>query len=79
MYATRVDSPAQAMVLTGIMIAAVLLTIPEVFAGLLRLMPEGGPRRRLVRRQLAADRARACAARPAPPGSTACPAPKCAS
>ncbi|MEU1849093.1 hypothetical protein ABZ499_07300 [Streptomyces sp. NPDC019990] len=61
-YATRVDSPAQAMVLTGIMIAAVLLTIPEVFAGLLRLMPEGGPRRRLVRRQLAADRARACAA-----------------
>jgi hypothetical protein len=61
-YATRVDSPAQAMVLTGIMIAAVLLTIPEVFAGLLRLLPEGGPRRRLVRRQLAADRARACAA-----------------
>ncbi|GAB2732352.1 hypothetical protein [Streptomyces bullii] len=61
-YATRVDSPAQAMVLTGILIGAVLLTIPEVFAGLLKLLPEGGPRRRLVRRQLAADRARACAA-----------------
>ncbi|MBD0842374.1 hypothetical protein [Streptomyces sp. TRM68416] len=61
-YATRVDSPAQAMVLTGILIAAVLLTVPEVFAGMLRLLPEGGPRRRLVRRQLAADRGRACAA-----------------
>ncbi|MEV5437128.1 hypothetical protein AB0K80_14035 [Streptomyces sp. NPDC052682] len=61
-YATRIDSPAQAMVLTGIVIVAVLLIIPEVFAGLLRLLPEAGPRRRLVRRQLAADRGRACAA-----------------
>ncbi len=61
-HATWVDSPAQAMVLTGIVIAAVLLIIPEVFSGLLRLLPEGGPRRRLVRRQLAADRSRACAA-----------------
>ncbi|MGW0839344.1 hypothetical protein ACWD26_04115 [Streptomyces sp. NPDC002787] len=61
-YATWVDSPAQAMILTGILIAAVLLIIPEVFSGVLRLLPEGGPRRRLVRRQLAADRSRACAA-----------------
>lgn len=38
------------------------LIIPEVFSGVLRLLPEGGPRRRLVRRQLAADRSRACAA-----------------
>ncbi|MFF9778335.1 hypothetical protein ACF1HJ_32335 [Streptomyces sp. NPDC013978] len=61
-YATWVDSPPQAMILTGILIAAVLLVIPEVFSGVLRLLPEGGPRRRLVRRQLAADRSRACAA-----------------
>ncbi|MGI5197810.1 hypothetical protein ACQEVY_29980 [Streptomyces sp. CA-288835] len=44
------------------MIAAVLLVVPEVFGGVLKLLPEGGPRRRLVRRQLAADRRRACAA-----------------
>ncbi|GAB2953260.1 hypothetical protein GCM10023080_009920 [Streptomyces pseudoechinosporeus] len=61
-YATRVDSPAQAMVLTGIVIAAVLLVVPEVFGAVLRVLPEGGPRRRLIRRQLAADRRRACAA-----------------
>ncbi|MER5211194.1 hypothetical protein ABT063_11535 [Streptomyces sp. NPDC002838] len=60
-YATWVGSPAQAMVLTGVLIAAVLLITPEVFSGVLRLLPEGGPRR-LVRRQLAADRARAGAA-----------------
>lgn len=62
LYSTGVDSPAQAMVLTGIVIAAVLLIVPEVFGGVLRLLPEGGPRRRLIRRQLAADRRRACAA-----------------
>ncbi|WP_171108360.1 MULTISPECIES: hypothetical protein [unclassified Streptomyces] len=61
-YATRVDSPAQAMVLTGMVIAAVLLVVPEVFGAVLRVLPEGGPRRRLIRRQLAADRRRACAA-----------------
>ncbi|MGC9543407.1 hypothetical protein [Streptomyces sp. UG1] len=61
-YATRLDSPPQAMVLTGILITAVLLIVPEVFSAVLRLLPEGGPRRRLVRRRLAADRARACTA-----------------
>ncbi|WP_406197385.1 hypothetical protein OG920_21470 [Streptomyces europaeiscabiei] len=61
-YATWVDSPPHAMILTGILIVAVLLIIPEVFSGVLKVLPEGGPRRRLVRRQLAADRSRACAA-----------------
>ncbi|PJE97678.1 hypothetical protein CUT44_11125 [Streptomyces carminius] len=61
-YATRVDSPADAMILTGIVTAAVLLVVPDVFGGMLRLLPENGPRRRLVRRRLAADRRRACAA-----------------
>ncbi|WNZ10422.1 hypothetical protein [Streptomyces sp. 11x1] len=49
-YATWVDSPPQAMILTGILITAVLLSIPEVFSGVLRLLPESGPRRWLVRR-----------------------------
>lgn len=61
-YAGWVDSPAHAMILTGILITAVLLIIPEVFSGVLKLLPEGGPRRRLVRRQLAGDRSRAGAA-----------------
>ncbi|MER7420731.1 hypothetical protein ABT346_28770 [Micromonospora peucetia] len=58
-YAARVDSPADAMILTGIVTAAVLLVIPDIVALLLRVLPERGPRRRLTRRQLAADPRRA--------------------
>jgi hypothetical protein len=61
-YATRVDSPAMAMTLAGIVTIAVLLVIPEVFTLTLKLIPERGPRTRLARRQLAADSRRACAA-----------------
>ncbi|MEV0220018.1 hypothetical protein [Streptomyces sp. NPDC050704] len=60
-YAVRVDSPAMAMTLTGIVTVAVLLVIPEAFALTLRFIPERGPRSRLARRQLAADSRRACA------------------
>ncbi|RYJ20637.1 putative ABC transporter integral membrane protein [Streptomyces sp. L-9-10] len=61
-YAARVESPAMAMMLVGVVTVAVLLVIPEAFALLLRLLPERGPRLRLARRQLAADSRRACAA-----------------
>ncbi|MEU7980102.1 hypothetical protein AB0B63_16410 [Micromonospora sp. NPDC049081] len=58
-YAVRVDSPAEAMILTGVLTLAVLLVIPDVLDLVLRVLPEGGPRRRLALRQLAADRLRA--------------------
>jgi hypothetical protein len=61
-YAIRVDSPAKAMILTGVLTFAVLLVIPDVLDVMLRVLPEGGPRRRLAHRQLAADRNRATAA-----------------
>ncbi|MEU0589005.1 hypothetical protein [Streptomyces sp. NPDC006132] len=61
-YATRVESPAMAMTLAGIVTTAVLLVIPEAFTLTLKLLPERGPRTRLARRQLAADSRRACAA-----------------
>ncbi|WP_306214340.1 hypothetical protein [Actinoplanes sp. RD1] len=61
LYAFGVDSPAKAMMLAGLVTAAVLLAVPELFRLLLRLLPEGGPRRRLARRQLAADPQRAMA------------------
>ncbi|MET8828135.1 hypothetical protein ABZX40_20950 [Streptomyces sp. NPDC004610] len=62
LYAARVDSPAMAMTLAGVVTVAVLLVIPEAFALVLALLPERGPRLRLARRQLAADARRACAA-----------------
>lgn len=58
-YAVRVDSPPKAMILTGVLTLAVLLVIPDVLDLVLRVLPEGGPRRRLALRQLAADRLRA--------------------
>ncbi|RKF25504.1 hypothetical protein D7I43_20805 [Micromonospora globbae] len=58
-YAVRVDSPAKAMILTGVLTLAVLLVIPDVLELVLRVLPEGGPRRRLALRQLAADKLRA--------------------
>ncbi|MEU5826168.1 hypothetical protein [Micromonospora tulbaghiae] len=58
-YAVRVDSPAKAMILTGVLTLAVLLVIPDVLDLVLRVLPEGGPRRRLALRQLAADKLRA--------------------
>ncbi|MFD5479616.1 UbiA prenyltransferase family protein [Streptomyces hawaiiensis] len=61
-YSVRVDSPAMAMTLAGIVTIAVLLVVPEAFALTLRLLPERGPRTRLARRQLAADSRRARAA-----------------
>ncbi|WP_103531338.1 hypothetical protein [Streptomyces sp. SM11] len=60
-YAVRVDSPAMAMTLTGLVTVAVLLVIPEAFALTLKFIPEKGPRSRLARRQLAADSRRASA------------------
>ncbi|MEV1288657.1 hypothetical protein [Micromonospora sp. NPDC049679] len=60
-YAVRVDSPVKAMILTGVLTLAVLLVIPDVLDLLLRVLPEGGPRRRLALRQLAADTLRAVA------------------
>ena len=58
-YAVRVDSPAKAMILTGVLTLAVLLVIPDVLDLVLKVLPEGGPRRRLALRQLAADKLRA--------------------
>lgn len=58
-HAAQVDSPAKAMILTGIVTAAVLLVIPDIMQLLLRVLPERGPRLRLTRRQLAADPRRA--------------------
>ncbi|MEU9509305.1 hypothetical protein AB0D32_23835 [Micromonospora sp. NPDC048170] len=60
-YAVRVDTPAKAMILTGVLTLAVLLVIPDVLNLVLRVLPEGGPRRRLALRQLAADKLRAAA------------------
>ncbi|MFD0782823.1 hypothetical protein ACFQZ8_02615 [Micromonospora azadirachtae] len=60
-YAVRVDVPAKAMILTGLLTLAVLLVIPDVLDLVLRALPESGPRRRLARRQLAADSLRATA------------------
>jgi len=60
--ALQVDSPARAMVLAGVLTLAVLLLVPELVALLLRNLPEVGPRTRLSRRQLAADRHRVAAA-----------------
>ncbi|MEV4173704.1 hypothetical protein [Nonomuraea sp. NPDC049709] len=54
-FAAEVDSPAEAMVLSGLLTAAVLLLVPEITRLLLRALPECGPRRRLARRRLAAD------------------------
>jgi hypothetical protein len=61
-YASQVDSTAKAMILAGVVTAAVLLVIPDVVGLLLRVLPESGPRRRLTRRQLAADPRRVGAA-----------------
>lgn len=61
-YAVKIENPAQAMILTGIITAALLLSIPDVVALMLRVFPENGPRRRLARRQLAGDSRRAAAA-----------------
>lgn len=58
-YAVGVDSPPKAMVLTGIVIAATVLIVPEVLGGILKLLPDKGPRQRLARRQLSADPLRA--------------------
>lgn len=60
-YAVRVDTPAKAMILTGVLTLAVLLVIPDVLDLVLRVLPEDGPRRRLALRQLATDRLRAAA------------------
>ncbi|OZV83813.1 hypothetical protein CA850_03955 [Micromonospora echinospora] len=60
-YGVRVDSPAQAMILTGLITIAVLLSVPDVVDVMLRVFPEHGPRRRLARRQLTGDRRRAAA------------------
>jgi hypothetical protein len=62
LLALQVDSPAKATILAGAVTAGVLLLVPEVVDLLLRLLPERGPRTRLGRRQLAADRRRAGAA-----------------
>jgi hypothetical protein len=61
-YALQIDTPAKAMILTGIITVAVLLSIPDAVDVMLRVLPEDGPRRRLARRQLAGDRRRAGAA-----------------
>ncbi|KKK07014.1 hypothetical protein [Micromonospora sp. HK10] len=60
-YAIQIDSPAKAMILTGIMTFAVLLVIPEIVGLLLRVHPQRNPRLRLACRQLAADPRRAAA------------------
>ncbi|MGI5272492.1 hypothetical protein ACQEUU_25275 [Nonomuraea sp. CA-218870] len=57
-FAGQVDSPAKAMVLSGLLTAAVLLLTPELTRLLLRVLPERGPRGRLARRRLAADTVR---------------------
>lgn len=60
-YAARVNSPAKAMILSGILTLAVLLVIPDVLDRLMKVLSEGEPRRRLAFRQLAADKRRATA------------------
>jgi hypothetical protein len=62
LYAAQIDGPPQAMIVTGIITVAVLLSLPDGVDALLRVLPESGPRRRLARRQLAGDRRRVTAA-----------------
>lgn len=58
----QVDSPAKAMIVAGVLTVGVILLVPELVDLMLRMLPERGPRTRLSRRQLAADRHRAAAA-----------------
>lgn len=60
--AIELNSPADAMIVSGVLTAGLLLLVPESLALLLRFVPERGPRTRLSRRQLMADRQRAGAA-----------------
>lgn len=60
--ATRLDTPSEGMLLTALITAAVVLTLPELFGLATRLLTERDARRRLARRQLQADRRRAQAA-----------------
>ncbi|MFI0409524.1 hypothetical protein [Actinomadura sp. 3N508] len=62
LVAAQVDSPAEAMMLSGVLTVAVLLMIPDVVAHSLRTLPERGPRERLALRQLASDSQRVSAA-----------------
>lgn len=59
--AADLDTAAEASILAGVMTVGVVLVIPEFVAVVLRILPECGPRTRLSRRQLAADRQRAVA------------------
>jgi hypothetical protein len=54
----RLDSPADAMVLTGALTVAMLLSLPDLIRALVAVLPEAGPRQRLARRQFDADRRR---------------------
>ena len=60
-YTPRVTSPADAMIYSGIITAAVLLAIPEILRLAFAVLPERGPRTRLARRRLLADHRRASA------------------
>lgn len=54
-YALRTDMPDEAMILSGILAVAVALIVPDLLRFAVRLLPTGGPRRRLAGRQLAAE------------------------
>lgn len=60
--AIELDSPADAMIVAAVLTVGLLLLIPEWVDLLLQTLPEWGPRTRLSRRQLMADRQRAGAA-----------------
>lgn len=55
----RLDSPMKAMLFAGAVAVVVLLLAPDVVPPLLRLLPRRGPRSRLGRQHLLADRNRA--------------------
>lgn len=62
LFALRVDSPPKAMVLAGALTVGLLLVVPELVDLVVGALPEGEPRLRLGRRQLASDRRRVSAA-----------------